>query len=48
MDMKLREYNSDQDFNTIKKWISDERTHALWCANRTDYSLNKDTNEGML
>ena len=40
MDMKLREYNPDQDFDTIKNWISDERTHALWCANRTDYPLN--------
>ena len=32
--MKLREYNLEKDFDTIKNWISDERTHALWCANR--------------
>lgn len=84
--MKIREYKIDSDFESIKDWITDERTHAMWCANRTSfplqresfnrlladilskngdypfvtiddngiiegffcYSLNKDTNEGML
>ncbi len=38
--MKIRLYN-ENDFETIAKWIADERTHALWCGNRFPYPLEK-------
>lgn len=40
--MQLRLYNEQTDFTYIAKWIQDERTHALWCANRFPYPLTKD------
>ena len=40
--MELRPYFHDTDFQEIKDWISDERTHALWSAMRFDYPLEKD------
>ena len=45
---KLREYNPDKDFDTIKNWISDERTHALWCANRTKFPLDRSSFDELL
>jgi len=41
--MKIREYNGDKDFPVIRNWITDERTHAMWCANRTDFPLQKES-----
>lgn len=35
--MKLRPYIPDTDFDEIKNWITDERTHAMWCANRMSF-----------
>lgn len=29
-------------FNEIKCWISDERTHAMWCANFIKYPIEKE------
>jgi len=40
--MKIRAYNNDEDFHTIQDWITDERTHAMWCANRTAFPLQKE------
>lgn len=40
--MHLRLYNEQTDFVHIGKWIYDERTHALWCANQLPYPLSKD------
>lgn len=40
--MELRPYFHDTDFQEIKDWISDERTHALWSANWFQYPLDKD------
>ncbi len=37
--MRLRPYRKSTDFEYIKKWITDERTHALWCANLIPYPL---------
>ena len=37
--MRLRPYIPEKDFEMIKDWITDPRTHALWCANRFDYPL---------
>ena len=40
--MRLRAFNMDTDFEDMKNWINDERSHALWCANIIRYPLNKD------
>lgn len=40
--MRLRVFNPDMDFESIKGWIPDERSHAMWCANRFQYPLDKD------
>ena len=40
--MKLRRFESATDFDKIKDWIGDERIHAMWCANRFSYPLEKD------
>ena len=40
--MHLRLYNEQTDFTYIGEWITDERTHALWCANLLSYPLSKD------
>lgn len=40
--MKLRPYINDEDFETIKNWVTEERLHAMWCANLFNYPLDKD------
>ena len=40
--MRLRPFSLDNDFDSIKDWITDERTHAFWCANHTDFPLEKE------
>lgn len=40
--MHLRFYNEQTDFIHITKWIQDERTHALWCANLLSYPLSEE------
>ena len=42
MYMELRKYDPGRDFEIIKNWIDDERTHAMWCANLFDYPLNRE------
>lgn len=37
--MRLRPYIPEKDFEVIRDWITDPRTHALWCANCFDYPL---------
>ena len=39
--MKLRKYDPELDFRYLKCWISDEKTHALWCAKRIPFPLDK-------
>ena len=46
--MNIREYNADKDFSIIKDWITDERIHAMWCANRTSFPLQKESFDSML
>ena len=38
--MRIRPYQN-KDFNTISPWITEERSHALWCANLIPYPLEK-------
>lgn len=40
--MDLRKYSPEKDFDIIKNWIDDERTHAMWCANLFEYPLNRE------
>lgn len=46
--MNIREYNEDKDFSIIKDWITDERLHAMWCANRTSFPLQQESFDSML
>lgn len=39
--MRLRPYRK-ADFTYIEKWIKDERTHALWCANMLSFPLSSE------
>ena len=40
--MRIRPYLECKDFEAIKNWITDERTHAFWCAGHTDFPLEKE------
>ncbi|MBP5415194.1 MAG: GNAT family N-acetyltransferase [Lachnospiraceae bacterium] len=40
--MRLRAFNMDKDLEDMKNWITDERSHALWCANIIRYPLDRD------
>ncbi len=40
--MKIRPFDIERDFDAIKNWISDERTHVLWNANHLYFPLQKD------
>jgi len=42
MAMRLRPFDIDQDFDSIKDWINDERSHAMWCANNVDYPVTRE------
>ena len=37
--MRLRPYIHSKDYDYIHNWITDERTHALWCANMIPYPM---------
>ena len=39
--MRLRPFIPSTDFDTIRYWITDERTHAMWCANRFSFPLEQ-------
>ena len=39
--MRLRPFILSADFDYIKNWITDERTHAMWSANHAPYPLEK-------
>jgi RimJ/RimL family protein N-acetyltransferase len=41
-EMVIRLFEIDRDFEYISNWISDERTHAMWCANLIHYPLEKE------
>ena len=40
--MRLRPYIPCTDFDKIRTWAADERTHALWSAGRIKYPMQKD------
>ncbi len=45
--MRIRPY-LNKDFEVISKWIADERSHALWCANLIPYPLEKNSFDDLL
>ena len=40
--MRIRPYIESKDFEDLRKWIDNERTHALWCANLIPYPITKE------
>ena len=40
--MKLRKFEIDNDFESMENWVTDERTHAMWCANLIKYTLSEE------
>lgn len=40
--MRIRPYIECRDFDEIKNWMTDERIHAMWCASRFLYPLEKE------
>lgn len=45
--MQIRQY-LNKDFDMISKWITDERSHALWCANLMPYPIVKEGFDSLL
>lgn len=41
--MRLRPYIPETDFEKISKWIKNERTHAMWSANRFPFPIEKES-----
>lgn len=39
--MRLRPYVPSHDFDAIKDWVTDERTHAMWSAKHAPFPLEK-------
>ncbi len=39
--MRLRPYIPSMDFETIRSWCTDTRTHAMWCANLIPFPLEQ-------
>lgn len=46
--MRLRPYREKDDYRYLERWIKDERTHALWCANTIPYPLTVSGLESVL
>lgn len=46
--MRLRPFISCRDFDEIKNWISDERTHAMWCADLIKYPIEKENFDNVM
>ena len=46
--MRLRPFIMDRDYEEISNWITEERAHALWCANRMPYPMDRQGLESLL
>ena len=42
-EMVIRSFEIERDFEYISNWISDERTHAMWCANLIPYPIEQES-----
>lgn len=39
--MRIRPYILNKDYESLARWIDDERTHAFWCANLLPYPMTQ-------
>ena len=46
--MRLRPYIPSLDFDIISKWITEPREHAMWCAGRTEFPIEREDFTRML
>lgn len=46
--MRLRPYDAQRDYPCIVSWITDERTHALWCARLIPYPVTEERFHALL
>ena len=46
--MKLRAFDIDKDFEELRSWITDKRTHAMWSANRIGFPMERKDFEDFL
>ena len=46
--MRLRPYISFMDYEYLHKWVNDERTHSLWCANKIPYPMTLESLQEVL
>lgn len=45
--MRIRTY-TPEDFETVRGWVSDERTHTMWCANLIPFPMTREGFEATL
>ena len=43
--MRIRPYIESKDFEELKNWITEERSHAMWCANLIQFPMEKESFE---
>ena len=43
--MRIRPYIESKDFDELKNWITEERAHAMWCANLIQFPMEKESFE---
>ena len=41
IELRLRPYMPSHDFDIIKNWITEPREHAMWCAGRTSFPIDR-------
>lgn len=46
--MRLRPYIPGCDFDIIKNWMTDRREHALWCADRFSFPIERENFDAVL
>lgn len=46
--MRLRPYIACRDFEEIKNWITEERMHAMWCANLIQFPIERENFEKIM
>ncbi len=46
--MRIRPYISEKDYPVVSRWITDERTHALWSGKRFEYPVSRENFDGVL
>ena len=46
--MRLRPYIGCKDYEEIRKWIVDEKTHAFWCANLIQFPIEKENFDNVM